>query len=125
MKTTMTISGGPVINTGPPSRVWMIHPVPNIDVADAKRFGSINYVSPKGEYLFGDEVEDLAIPEFKRREMLACVGDWDPNNDFLLLAGDHAQLIILGAMLARRYSYFYMLRYDRQTRSYFPLRVDT
>jgi len=124
MKPTAIVNSGPVLDTGPPSRVWMIHPVANINITDARRFGTICYVSPQGDYLFGDEVEDLAIPEFKRREMQFCVDEWNPDNDFLLLAGDHAQLIILGAMLAKRYSRFYMLRFDRNTRGYFPLRVD-
>lgn len=105
------------------SYVWLIHPVPDLNINDAKRFGELRCVAPEGRYLFGDQVDDLAIPDFMRQELQACAEVFDPDNDFLLLAGDHAQLIILGAMLTARHGKFTMLRFDRLQRGYFPIKV--
>lgn len=118
--------------------VWAVHPI-KYDVSAANRFGKINYIN-RG-YVFGDElivdaelglaagVEDEGVcimwtlPGKCLINMRRCVDDFKPGVDFLLIIGDHLQLMQLTAMLLIKHPYIDVLRYDRKVSDYIPVRL--
>lgn len=107
-------------SSGP--RVLILHPVPSVDISDAARYGRFHYASTSG-YLFADEVDNLQVPEQLLKDLKAAAIDFHPVHDYLLIAGDHVQLALMSALLANRYPFFKLLRYDRRHRAYFPVEI--
>lgn len=104
-------------------RVFIVNATDN-DLSPSLAFGDPYYVNQR--YIYGDEIklEDDTIPDSFRRNMRAAADLFDPDRDYLLIVGDHLQLVVFSAMLSARYHYFNVLRYDRIRRSYFLVRVD-
>lgn len=96
------------------------------DISAALKFGQLRYVNRY--YIHGDELEPCGeygntIPELYRRNIELAVRNFRPDTDYLLIAGDHLQLLALAAMLAGLFGSFMVLRYDRQLRDYIPVRL--
>jgi hypothetical protein len=106
-------------------RVWLVHPVRGLDLSDAARYGELCYVVAGGGYLYADEVDNQLPPSDLTKAMNKASLEFDPDKDHLLVAGDHAQLVMFAALLAVRYGYFTQLRYDRHLHAYFPIFVTT
>lgn len=105
--------------------VFVVHGVRD-DISPARRFGSLRLVNHA--YVHGDELERTLdekneIPREYRRNMDRCVSEFNPHTDYLLIAGDHLQLLALTALLAGRFGYLDVLRYDRQLNEYIPVRL--
>lgn len=128
--------------------VFIVHPV-NDDLTQAKKFGEFRYINER--YVYGDELEeqravymaayvklsdleegiaatcpdkDWVTPETHRHNMMTAAYHFGPNDDYLLIAGDHLQLLHFTFMLAARYQFFRVLRYDRKISDYIPVRLD-
>lgn len=93
-----------------------------LDLSAALLYGDVRYVNHK--YVFGDEIDDERLPPAFVQNMERCVDEFDPDCDYLLIAGDHLQLVAFTAMLAAKFSYFKVLRYDRHERAYIPVRIE-
>lgn len=94
------------------------------DVSAAERFGAVHHINHK--YLFGDEIgDDGGMPSEFMAKMRACADKFDPAADYLAIVGDHLQLVAFTAELAYRYGWFNVLRWDRNERAYFPVRIHT
>lgn len=92
----------------------------------AKKFGEIRYVNQF--YIHGDELERTSdeknrIPRGYLKNMERCVAEFDPRHDYLLIAGDHLQLLALTAMLIHKRGFLDVLRYDRNIQDYIPVRL--
>lgn len=110
--------------------VFVVHPIHNdgVNIEDAKRFGEIRYVNDR--YVYGDEITlDGDLPPTFDRTLRGSALDFNHETDFLLIAGDHLQLLAFSAMLgALRESYdkgFRVLRWSRDAKAYMPVRIHT
>jgi len=109
--------------------VFVVHPVRD-DISQALRFGELRYVT-KG-YVYGDELDntyeespnigDWCLPADDRQALYAAAAGFNPSVDYLLIAGDHLQLVAFVAMLAARGS-FRVLRFDRKISDYIPVLI--
>lgn len=95
------------------------------DISPAYKFGEIRYVNKF--YIHGDELErqggDNLIPPGYRANIERAVADFEPETDYVLIAGDHLQLLAFTALLAGYNHWFRVLRYDRQLNDYIPVRL--
>lgn len=103
--------------------VYAVHPITEKDVSAALIYGDVEYINAR--YVYIDEVEKEKIPEAFYNKMLKVVDRFDPENDFLLIAGDHLQLIVMAAELSARWGRFRVLRFDRQAGGYAAILIDT
>lgn len=105
--------------------VLVVHPIANkdLDITSAAPYGELQWVNNR--YIFIDEVEDEQLPKSFVINMLRAVDCFDPDMDYLLIAGDHLQLMAMSAMLASRWGRFKVLRYDRQAKGYAPVEINT
>lgn len=101
--------------------VFVVNASHDRDVGAAEDYGELHYVNHR--YAFSDELDDERLPPEFVLNIQACVDDFDPATDFLLILGDHAQLVAMTAMLARRHKEFRVLRYDRKEQGYLVIRV--
>lgn len=130
--------------------VWAVHTIKE-NIAPALRFGEIRYVNQY--YIHGDELEQqmdrtklpsvhdfdpsrspeitqsvntvLCIPPGYRVNMERCYAEFNPGADYLLIAGDHLQLLALTALLVGKRGFLDVLRWDRQLRDYIPVRLSS
>lgn len=104
--------------------VWVVNHIKD-DVSRAAKYGDLKYVNLK--YVYPDELEtfngDNWIPTAVRVSLRNTVTEFDPASDYLLIAGDHLQLVLFSAMLGRRRLRFRVLRWDRQAEGYVPVTI--
>lgn len=104
-----------------PHIVYVVHPVRE-DLGAAKLWGKLRYVNE--HYVYGDELtDDNELPFHIVANMQRHAGQFDPRHDYLLIVGDHAQLVAFSVQLAVRYKAFSVLRYDRLQGAYFVIRI--
>lgn len=104
--------------------VFVVHSISNKDVniSRAEEYGDLHLIN--GRYIFIDEVEEEQLPTPFVNNMLRAVDMFDPDSDFLLIAGDHLQLVAMSALLAERWGHFKVLRYDREAKGYAPVEIN-
>lgn len=105
--------------------VFVVHGVRD-DISPARKFGDLRLVNQA--YIHGDELlrtdDDYnMIPTGHNINIRHAVDDFKPDVDFLLIAGDHLQLLAMTARLAAAHGSFDVLRYDRQLNDYIPVRL--
>lgn len=100
------------------SVVWAVSPTADKDVSAAQAFGELRYIGTR--YTYGDEITDEQLPEETWKRLAHAAEAFDPGNDYLLLVGDHLQLVAFMARLANRWhGYgFRVLRWDRKAKGY-------
>lgn len=103
------------------SLVYLVNLV-NDNITKAESFGDIKNINYR--YIYGDEIDNETIPHVVEEQMRKCANEFDPLNDYLLIAGDHLQLVAFAAMLATRCEFFRVLRWDRRAEGYIPVRID-
>jgi hypothetical protein len=92
------------------------------NISDAYRYGDVKFVNIG--YVYSDQLEDGRIPDESMLPIRASAAVFEPEHDYLLIVGDHLQLVAFVAELALRHAYFQVLRYDRKEQAYTPVRVD-
>jgi hypothetical protein len=112
--------------------VFVLHPVKD-DLTPALHFGRLKFLHTG--YLFPDQLDNAAdasgSPRFFtyappadwRAKMEAHAAAFDPRCDYLLMVGDHLQLLAFTALLAVRHPWFTALRYSRESNGYLPVRI--
>lgn len=105
--------------------VYVAHDIKD-DIGPARKFGQVRYVNRF--YIHGDELDRSAdeknvIPRGYLANMERCLADFNPDADYLLIAGDHLQLLALTAILIGKSGYLDVLRWDRQLGEYIPVRL--
>lgn len=106
--------------------VWVVHPIndKSVDISGASVYGGFKFINSR--YVYIDELSDQGdIPDTVTDRMLKAVEEFEYEFDFLLIAGDHLQLMAMSAYLAERWGRFKVLRYDRQARGYASVTIDT
>jgi len=105
--------------------VVCVHPISNkdVDISSAETYGELVLVNSR--YIFIDEVENEQPPQSFVNNMLRVVDKFEPDDDYLLIAGDHLQLVMMAALLADRWGRFKVLRYDRKAGGYAPVEINT
>lgn len=102
---------------------YVVNP-PNDKLTDALRFGEIKYINHK--YVFGDELtDDNSLPPSFLSHLRKCADEFNPDEDYLVIAGDHLQLVAFVAELSARYEDFRVLRWDRVQQAYIPVWIKT
>lgn len=103
--------------------VWLVHPTQD-NLTSISDLGEIRAVNNR--YIFVDEIQnDQLLPSSFVFAMRQCVRQFRPDLDYLVLSGDHLQLVALAAELGRTYGSFRVLRWDRIARGYVVARVST
>jgi hypothetical protein len=103
--------------------VWVMHPA-RIDLSTAGRFGSFEYVND--HYVYADQIRpDGSLPAEQQKNMEEAAADFNPVTDFLLIAGDHLQIVAFAALLGKRWGTFKVLRYSNSSQSYFEAKITT
>lgn len=108
--------------------VFVVNPT-NDDVSAAKKFGDLYHINHR--YIFPDDLDPQQtgvkmVPKSFIHNMREAVRGFNPACDYLLIVGDHLQLIAFVAQLVAEYytmSGFAVLRYDRETGEYIPVWV--
>lgn len=100
--------------------VYLVNPTTD-DTSAACQYGEIVVVNKR--YVYGDEVEDGHIPPDHMSALGWAALAFNPKRDYLLLCGDHLQVVVLSAMLARLHGSFRVLRWDRIAKGYFVVKM--
>ena len=101
--------------------VYAVHPVKD-DIGPATDFGGIVYINQR--YLFGDELTgSFEMPRFFLENINKAADAFRVQEDKLLIAGDHLQILQMSVSIAKRYGSFEVLRYDRIIGRYFVARI--
>ena len=128
--------------------VFIVHPVRD-DLSPALKFGDFRFINQR--YINADEldrappyytrsytdfapdlVDPLAIttveytwtiPHSFNRNMSDAALDFVPATDYLLIAGDHLQIVAMTGVLFSWFPSFSVLRYDRRINEYIPVRL--
>lgn len=119
--------------------VWAVHEVRD-DISPARQFGTVRYINHR--YINGDELEqgyrttgtfqdevgsghtyarDWVLPSAFERNLRDAALSFNPSEDYLLIAGDHLQLLAFTTILSSWYPAFSVLRYDRRMNEYIPV----
>lgn len=105
--------------------VFVVHPISvrDIDISEASYYGEIQYVGKR--YVYSDELEGelQTLPRDVLNRMLKAIDGFDPERDYLLIAGDHLQIVAMSALLADRWGSFKVLRYDRKAGGYVSITI--
>lgn len=91
------------------------------DVSRAQAFGDLKYVNIR--YVYGDELDGDQLPAAFLIDIARHVELFDPERDYLLIAGDHLQLVQMAALLGKKFKRFRVLRWDRQAKGYIPVTI--
>ncbi len=105
--------------------VYVVHPVRD-NIAPALRFGDFKFIT--GGYVYGDLLEphgqnDWVLPSTFQGSFEYVAHQFQPDADYLLVVGDHLQLLAFTMMLGQLHSSFMVLRYDRKLDDYIPVRL--
>lgn len=94
------------------------------DISAAEQWGPIRYVNHR--YINGDELDDKnRIPQEFEQNMLNAAQQFNPDADYLLIVGDHLQIVAFSVILAGEKPHFNVLRWDRREKAYYPVRIET
>lgn len=104
--------------------VFAAHPLnkAGVNIADAERFGQIEYVNQR--YIYGDEItNNHQLPHAFVDAMCKAMKRFKPTEDYLLMAGDHVQIMTMCAILGIAHSSFSILRWDNGAQAYMPVLI--
>lgn len=105
--------------------VFVVHPINSngVSIEDARRFGEVRYVNDR--FAYSDEIADQQLPPMFRKALNEAAREFNYDDDYLLIAGDHLQLVALSALLGSLYPSFSVLRWVRDANAYMPVRIHT
>lgn len=102
------------------SIVWVMHPVKQ-DLIKAERYGSLRYINSYFTCM-DDLVRGMLMPSMLER-MNCAANELDPDRDWVLLVGDHAQLMQFVFFLGEKRKQPRLLRWDRRAFAYYPVQL--
>lgn len=94
------------------------------DISAARTWGEFRYVNHR--YINGDEITaDGRLPTEFEQNMVKAANDFNWTEDYLLICGDHLQLLAFASLLAQNHPGvgYKVLRWDRRERAYFPVEI--
>lgn len=103
--------------------IYVVHPLgKSIDLTQAQTYGGLFYVNNR--YVYSDEIDDNGkIPFNVVENIRRAAHKFDPDRDYLLIAGDHLQLVTLASEISVRKGWYRVLRYDRVAQGYVPISI--
>lgn len=104
-------------------KVWVVSNVAD-DISSAAEFGQLTPINSR--YIYPDELVGVnnRLPDSFLFNLRKAVREFNPQTDYLLLAGDNVQTVMMVAMLAVQHSFFRVLRWDRKVQSYIPIAME-
>lgn len=101
--------------------VWAVHPTGH-RTANISEFGTVVYINDR--YIYADELNnDGELPISFQRNLVTASHSFRFDRDYVLIDGDHLQLVALSALLGFRLQRFRVLRWDRTVNAYVPATV--
>lgn len=91
------------------------------DLTQVGEYGLVQYVCQY--YVHADELDGETLPEDVRVRIEATARVFRPDQDYMLLAGDHLLIAALSVALFRYHQWFRILRWDRQAKGYYVVRI--
>lgn len=107
------------------AKIWVVTRMERLtqDLSPLLNFGEIRFVNSR--FVYGDELDEHdGIPDQLWDPLVEAAEEFDPDKDFLAIAGDHLQVVQMAALLARKGESFRVLRYDRVAEGYFPVLIE-
>ena len=102
------------------STVWIVHPIDKQDLSSAAQYGQFRFINHR--FIYGDQISDDGhVNEHFLRKMHEAVEEFEPDDDFLLIAGDHLQIAQMCVFLGQTWGSFKVLRWDRRAEGYFQV----
>lgn len=112
--------------------VFVVHAIRQEDITPANKWGAFRFIN--GGYVYGDELWPVltaavdsapqwTIPPSYFSNMNKAAKDYDPERDYVLIGGDHLQLVALIGLIASYHSTLQVLRYDKKISDYIPVRI--
>lgn len=96
--------------------VWVPQDSGKLDLSPAMRYGTMVSFSRTD------------CPVTRVHEMVTLAQEWmeefNPSTDFLMLIGDPVLISICVAEISRRFDIFHVLKWNRQTHEYIPLKIE-
>lgn len=102
--------------------VFVVHELsPKTDISSAAVYGDIRFINHR--YIFADELDGDKPPKGFYDSILRSAADFLPKKDYLLIAGDHLQLVMMASALTELHAGFTVLRYEREAKGYIPVTI--
>lgn len=103
--------------------VFLVNPAGALlDLSGAREYGELRYANVR--YIYADEIQDDgSMPPAAELNLFQKAESFNPDTDYLLIAGDDLQLVALAAMLGARFKQFRVLRWDRQAKGYYVVTI--
>lgn len=103
------------------SKVFIVNMVRE-DISAARQWGEFRFINEK--YVYPDELsEDGELPDNVRDNLHAASMEFISTDDYLLIVGDHLQVVAFAMLLGSRYQWINVLRWDRKAQGYIPSRL--
>lgn len=103
------------------SIVWVVHPCDNTDIAPALNWGRFEFIN--AGYANPNDVVNNGLSQEIMKNLISAAQHFDNRKDFLLIAGDHLQLMQMSFLLAERNKPYTVLRWDRHANGYYPVHM--
>lgn len=105
------------------SAVYLVCPLstPDVDMKPVEAFGKLEIINSR--FIYSDEIVNEQLPREFIAKLDEAATEFNLNQDYLLLGGDHVQLVYFAAMLGARGCQFKILRWDRHARGYTPVYI--
>lgn len=102
--------------------VWAVN-IDKHDTSAAAVWGDIRHINTR--YVYGDEIENERMPNDTLDALRRAAWEFDPQRDFVLICGDHLQLVAFVHAIAscRPGVKVHFLRYDKKVAGYIPVWV--
>lgn len=103
--------------------VWAVN-LNKDDTSAALQYGDIRHINMR--YVYGDEIVDEHVPKQVMTEIQFAAAEFDPAYDYVLIIGDHLQLVAFVAEIGRQKGRdvpIHVLRYDKKAQGYIPVWV--
>lgn len=102
----------------PTSKVFVVHPVLD-NITAAAQYGQFQYVCKR--YVYPDEIEGELLPDGVKTKIEEAARSYRPGLDYVLLVGDHLQIVALVWAVSKLHRGLTVLRYDRKAGGYYPV----
>lgn len=118
--------------------ILVVHPIRQEDTSPARKWGEFKYINDR--YTYGDELWPIltaavdsapqwTLPPVVSSRIAAAAKAYDPDRDYVLIGGDHLQLMFLVVQITHYHGQLKVLRFDKKIADYIPVRfgrpVDT
>ena len=102
--------------------VYAVNIPKGVDISPALQFGEIKHINVR--YVYGDEIENQRLPKEVEERMRIAAENFNPDRDYLLIAGDHLQLLAFVAFLVRENDELIrVLRWDKKAEGYLQVLI--